>query len=168
MSTVHARATWAALVRLGSVSKMYPGVLGIRLIWRQKFRDFERNIFRYSSLDSQRLVISHFALGGLSLLDAIDELDHRDDIIDWIYSLQLPSGGFVGSDVQRNLSGTVSQAHIASTFSAVHCLIILGDDLSRINVKMLLSWVGSNQNFEGRVREMSYWPVREILWFLNR
>ena len=109
-------------------------------------------LFRYSSLDSQRLVISHFALGGLSLLDAIDELDHRDEIIDWIYSLQLPSGGFVGSDVQRNLSGTTSQAHIASTFSAVHCLIILGDDLSRINVKMLLSWVGSNQGTETNTR----------------
>ena len=139
---------------------MYLGVAAIRLIRNNTVEiprgDFERKIFRYSSLDSQRLVISHFALGGLSLLDAIDELGHREDIIDWIYSLQLPSGGFVGSDVQRNLSGTVSQAHIASTFSAVHCLIILGDDLSRINVKMLLSWVGSNQNFEGRVPEMSY------------
>jgi len=106
---------------------------------------------RYSSLDSQRLVISHFALGGLSLLDAIDEVDHREDIIDWIYSLQLPSGGFVGSDVQKSLSGTISQAHIASTFSAVHCLIILGDDLSRINVKMLLSWLKLLQNDDGSI-----------------
>ena len=51
---------------------------------------------RYASLDSQRLVIAQFALGGLSLLEAIDEVKNKQEFTDWIYSLQCPSGGFYG------------------------------------------------------------------------
>jgi geranylgeranyl transferase type-1 subunit beta len=98
---------------------------------------------RYSYLDSQRLVLSHFALGGLSFLGEIDNLENKEKIKDWIYSLQSKNGGFFGSDIQRHLSRTISQAHVAATFSAVQCLLILGDDLRRINVSSLLSWEGS-------------------------
>lgn len=97
---------------------------------------------RYGSLDSQRLVIAHFALGGLSLLNAIDQVENVDDVINWVYSLQSPTGGFYGSDMQKSLSHRIQQTHIASTFSAVHCLLLLGDDLSRVNVPKLLSWKG--------------------------
>jgi len=95
----------------------------------------------YGSLDSQRLVIAHFALGGLSLLGALErEMPNRADVIEWVYSLQCPTGGFYGSDVQKYLSQRgLQQAHIASTFSAVHCLLLLGDDLSRVQVEPLLS-----------------------------
>ena len=60
-------------------------------------------------MDSQRIVLAHFALGGLSLLDSVDEIDNIPDVIDWIYSLQSPAGGFFGSDLQRQLSPDGSQ-----------------------------------------------------------
>ena len=96
---------------------------------------------RLAYLDSQRLVLAHFAIGGLSLLDAIDELKNQAEIIDWIYSLQSESGGFYGSDMMSNLPPDVAQPHIASTFSALQSLLMLHDDLSRVKIDPLLSWL---------------------------
>jgi len=103
---------------------------------------------RYASLDSQRLVIAQFALGGLSLLEAIDEVKNKQEFTDWIYSLQCPSGGFYGSKIMKNLPAHLAKPHIASTFAAVQCLILLGDELDKIHVPELLSWVHSLMNPE--------------------
>lgn len=104
---------------------------------------------RLAYLDSQRLVLAHFAIGGLSVLDAIDELTNREEIIEWVYSLQSSSGGFYGSDMMSNLPHDVAQTHIASTFSALQSLLMLGDDLLRVHVDPLLSWLCQLQTPRG-------------------
>merc|ERR1712130_20789 len=104
---------------------------------------------RFAYLDSQRLVLAHFALGGLSLLDGLGQLRNRDEIVEWIYSLQSDTGGFYGSDMMAKLPPDVAQTHIASTFSALQSLLILGDDLSRVKVNPLLSWLCELQTAEG-------------------
>uniref|UniRef100_A0A8B9NE42 Prenyltransferase alpha-alpha toroid domain-containing protein n=1 Tax=Accipiter nisus TaxID=211598 RepID=A0A8B9NE42_9AVES len=43
---------------------------------------------RYSSLETSRLTIAFFALSGLDMLDSLDVVN-KDDIIEWIYSLQV-------------------------------------------------------------------------------
>lgn len=104
---------------------------------------------RLAYLDSQRLVLAHFALGGLCLLDAIDELTNQSEIIEWIYSLQSETGGFYGSEMMSNLPPDVAQPHIASTFSALQSLLMLHDDLSRVKVDPLLSWLCQLQTNQG-------------------
>ena len=66
---------------------------------------------RYGSYDSQRLVPTQFAIGGLSLLDGLDSLKNRDEIIEWIYSLQSPTGGFFGSEIMKNLNANLAQVN---------------------------------------------------------
>ena len=104
---------------------------------------------RYSYLDSQRLVIAQFALGGLSFLGAIDQLQNKEEFVEWIYSLQSPHGGFFGSKIMKDLPSHLAKPHIASTFAAVQCLILLGDELERIHIPELLSWVKSLMNADG-------------------
>ncbi|PKU33661.1 geranylgeranyl transferase type-1 subunit beta isoform x2 [Limosa lapponica baueri] len=43
---------------------------------------------RYSFLETSRLTIAFFALSGLDMLDSLDVVN-KDDIIEWIYSLQV-------------------------------------------------------------------------------
>jgi prenyltransferase beta subunit len=91
---------------------------------------------RLAYLDSQRLVLAHFALGGLSILGGIDELKNKDEFIEWIYSLQSENGGFYGSEMMSNLPHDVATPHIASTFSALQSLLMLGDNLDRIKINL--------------------------------
>lgn len=104
---------------------------------------------RYAYLDSQRLVIAHFALGGLSLLEATNAINNKQEYIDWIYSLQSPYGGFFGSEIMKHLPHSLAKPHIASTFAAIQCLIVLGDDLEKVKVPELLSWLRSLMNLDG-------------------
>ena len=48
----------------------------------------------------------------------------------------------------KNLPPHLAKPHIASTFAAVQCLILLGDELDKIHVPELLSWVHSLMNPE--------------------
>lgn len=48
----------------------------------------------------------------------------------------------------KNLPAHLAKPHIASTFAAVQCLILLGDELDKIHVPELLSWVHSLMNPE--------------------
>jgi len=104
---------------------------------------------RYGSYDSQRLVLTQFAVGGLSLLGGLDALKNKDEIIEWIYTLQSPTGGFFGSEIMKDLNKNLAQAHIASTFAALQVLLILGDDLSRVDVGRLMLWVSDLQTSSG-------------------
>lgn len=64
---------------------------------------------RYGSYDSQRLVLTQFAVGGLSLLGGLDALKNKDEIIEWIYTLQSPTGGFFGSEIMKDLNKSLAQ-----------------------------------------------------------
>ncbi|EDO31665.1 predicted protein [Nematostella vectensis] len=103
----------------------------------------------YSSLDTSRVTVAFFAISALDVLDALDCIEkEKKDIIEWIYSHQVPPKsdgtnggrcGFRGSSTAGcNLKDPESvheyeYGHIAMTYTALAMLLILGDDLSRIN-----------------------------------
>ncbi|EDV25595.1 uncharacterized protein TRIADDRAFT_23924 [Trichoplax adhaerens] len=96
-------------------------------------------------LDPTRLSLVFFALSGLDVLNAIDTISQslKEDIIEWIYSLQVSPNskgsnllqcGFRGStDIHMEDNMPFYNGHIAMTYVALNCLLILGDDLSRVN-----------------------------------
>ncbi|GAB0205483.1 geranylgeranyl transferase type-1 subunit beta [Grus japonensis] len=121
---------------------------------------------RYSSLETSRLTIAFFALSGLDMLDSLDVVN-KDDIIEWIYSLQvLPTEdrsnlnrcGFRGSSYLGmpfnpskgpGISHPYDSGHIAMTYTGLSCLVILGDDLSRVNKNALLAGLRALQLEDG-------------------
>lgn len=113
----------------------------------------------YSVMDSNRLPVLFFTLSGLDLLNALDKLeDDKIKIIDWIYSLQvLPDENMDPSDVKKcgfhgghfldgkfdpagsfTTSNLYEGSHTTMTYTALLCLLILGDDLSRVNKKAII------------------------------
>jgi prenyltransferase beta subunit len=54
------------------------------------------------------------------------------ELIEFVYSLQLPTGGFTGSPLLKSGNNT-TPGHLAATYSAVCILKTLGDDLSGVN-----------------------------------
>jgi len=93
----------------------------------------------YKTMDTNRLTLLYFCVSGLDLLDLLGEVDTAA-IIRYIYSLQSAlhdNGGFYGyppvhidSEEQDRCN---NQPHIANTYVALAMLIILGDDLHRVN-----------------------------------
>ncbi|XP_061172532.1 geranylgeranyl transferase type-1 subunit beta-like [Saccostrea echinata] len=121
---------------------------------------------RYSSLDTNRMTIAFFALSGLDLLNALDKVEKdKDRIIQWIYSLQiLPNEdgsnicqcGFRGSstnavkDSQKTEDKLrLDSGHIAMTYTAIASLLILGDDLDRVNKSAVLQALSQLQQGDG-------------------
>ncbi|XP_009875164.1 PREDICTED: geranylgeranyl transferase type-1 subunit beta-like, partial [Apaloderma vittatum] len=112
------------------------------------------------------LTIAFFALSGLDMLDSLDVVN-KDDIIEWIYSLQvLPTEdrsnlnrcGFRGSSYLGmpfnpskgpGISHPYDSGHIAMTYTGLSCLIILGDDLSRVNKDAILAGLKALQLEDG-------------------
>ncbi|CAN8005327.1 unnamed protein product [Ixodes hexagonus] len=114
-----------------------------------------------------RMTIAYFAVSGLDLLNELDQIEDRKIIIEWIYSLQvLPDSkgrnvhrcGFRGSQANGCCSGdsnsassahTFDSGHIAMTYTALLTLVILGDDLSRVDKAAVLHGLKSLQQREG-------------------
>ncbi|KAL1117784.1 hypothetical protein AAG570_004099, partial [Ranatra chinensis] len=114
-----------------------------------------------------RLTIAFFAISGLDLLNALDDLDiaYKKNICEWIYRLQiLPTAGgdkrkcgFQGSDtfiVASQVGATscnpeYSAGHLAMTYTGLASLVILGDDLSRVNRQAIVKGVRALQQEDG-------------------
>ncbi|XP_048384229.1 geranylgeranyl transferase type-1 subunit beta [Stegostoma tigrinum] len=120
---------------------------------------------RYCSLETSRLTIAFFALSGLDMLSALHLVD-KTSIIEWIYSLQvLPTEdrsnldrcGFRGSShlgipYQSKDNGShhlYDSGHIAMTYTGLASLVILGDDLKRVNKEACLAGLGALQLEDG-------------------
>nr|XP_046243594.1 geranylgeranyl transferase type-1 subunit beta [Scatophagus argus] len=120
---------------------------------------------RYASLETTRLTIIFFALSGLDVLDALDVID-RNVMIEWIYSLQvLPTEdkanlsrcGFRGSShigIPYSTKGPgvlhpYDSGHVAMTYTGLCSLLILGDDLSRVNKQACLAGLRALQLEDG-------------------
>lgn len=95
--------------------------------------------FHYKTMDTNRLTLLYFCISGLDLLDMLDQID-KAHVVRFIYSLQsvvLDHGGFYGypklqcTSDEQDMSN--NQPHIANTYVALAMLIILGDDLQRVN-----------------------------------
>ncbi|CAG8545295.1 942_t:CDS:2, partial [Funneliformis caledonium] len=111
---------------------------------------------QYVSNDTNRMTLAFFCLSGLDLLGILEEeisKERRKTWIDWIYAQQiLPNEknpeinekicGFRGSpfsglpfDVNGSRESRLpfDAANLAMTYTALTSLLILGDDLSRVN-----------------------------------
>lgn len=103
-----------------------------------------------ASLDATRMTIAHLCLVGLAALGKLDEAcpaEEKKQIIDWIYGQQVlddGSGthrpghfGFRGGSLfgPHDLCATQSAncANVAATYSALSALVLLGDDLARVD-----------------------------------
>ncbi|KAJ3220327.1 Geranylgeranyl transferase type-1 subunit beta [Clydaea vesicula] len=102
---------------------------------------------QYISADTSRLTLTLFALGQLDLTKNLKEIEiSRANWIDWIYAHQYltennQNGGFRGglfSGHKFDKNGNYKKdeydlPHIAMTYAALLSLLILGDDLGRVN-----------------------------------
>lgn len=119
----------------------------------------------YQGQDSHRLTLAYFVVSALDILNALDQVDAKW-IMDWVYHLQvLPSDeaedkhgffyGFQGSSsvhlskharVKFNNGGI---GHLASTYSALALLKIMGDDFTRIDCKRISRTMKNLQQPDG-------------------
>lgn len=125
---------------------------------------------RFASFDTTRLTLAFFAISGLDLLESLDVLNEdKSRIIDWIYCMQvlpckdgsnLHRCGFRGSSTlaltkKENevhpalLPIPYDCGHIAMTYTALACLVILGDNLSRVDRKGVIAGLRALQLSDG-------------------
>ena len=113
---------------------------------------------QYTSTDANRVMLSYFILSALDLLDALDsnisDAD-RSEFIEWLYSCQIPEGGFrgfPGSNLgkrRRTENGYCDPANLAATYFALAALVILKDDLLRVKRQECLEWLVKLQRTDG-------------------
>lgn len=99
----------------------------------------------YTATDNSRLSLSFFILSALDLLGCLDERTssaERESWADWIYNqCQLPTGGFRGSPATATFHPETGElmpnkydvANLPACYFALSCLVLLGDDLSRVD-----------------------------------
>lgn len=91
--------------------------------------------------------IAYFCLNGLAMINKLDEVvkpNLRKKIIDWVYSQQVCEpmfGGFRHSGAHYTPNHTVEESHLAMTYSAIMILLLLGDDLERLDKKRILEFL---------------------------
>ncbi|CAL1526968.1 unnamed protein product [Lymnaea stagnalis] len=119
-------------------------------------------------LDTHRVSVAFFAISGLDVLESLKDIDEkRDNIIKWIYSLQIQPDlngtnhkqcGFRGCSMLGHLYDTdkakeqvipYDSSNIAMTYTSLVSLLILGDDLSRVNKKAVITGIRSLQQSDG-------------------
>lgn len=128
------------------------------------------------NFDTSRMTILYFSLSALDTMGAVDEVLKklrltRQNYIDWIYAQQvLPDQkttnmdrcGFRGSPhmgvpfdpeysrVSDHTEYPMDEGHIAQTYVSLCCLLILGDDLSKVNKKGIIGALRGLQKKDGR------------------
>ena len=119
---------------------------------------------RYCGFDSQQLMIAHMAIFSLDVLGALDTVEDKQKIIDWIYSLQVVPNkkstnlhrcGFRGGGSIGECDNEYNTSHVAMTYCAIASLLILGDDLSRVHKKACLEGIKVLQLSDGSFTETS-------------
>lgn len=100
----------------------------------------------YLELDTNRITILYFAVVGLDLLNSLHVLN-REQCIDYVYQLQLPTDGmlsqpgrfgfiggtFMGHNLPSMPSSEYIEGHLAMIYTALIILLTLDDDLARID-----------------------------------
>ncbi|CAG9773090.1 unnamed protein product [Ceutorhynchus assimilis] len=103
-----------------------------------------------ANMDTTRSVLMYFCIAGLDILNEIDHIpqERKDQMIEWVYSLQVSNNkelvsGFQGSTTMNTREVPSNEmpyewGHIATTYSCLLTLLILEDDLSRVNRKEII------------------------------
>jgi len=133
-------------------------------------RCFKMLPYYYTSADTNRMTFLFFCLSGLDLLGALDEVitpDIKEKTIEWIYAQQIhpdPKIGnigqcgfrgapFLGHKFEPNATETIHEpydaSNLAMTYTALICLIILGDDLSLVDKKAIIESISKLQQEDG-------------------
>ena len=100
----------------------------------------------FASLDSTRMTLVFFAISGLDILDQLESSlneETRSRIIEWIYDQQITGSnckpgalGFRGSPA-NSTGHEYDFANLGTTYAAIASLVVLGDNLSRVDVDSL-------------------------------
>ncbi|KAI1728502.1 prenyltransferase and squalene oxidase repeat domain-containing protein [Ditylenchus destructor] len=123
----------------------------------------------YVGFYNSRPTLLFFLLSSLDVLDRLDTAlteESKQDIIKFLYDLQIESNsglpldvsGFCGSlcHIENSKSEQSTDpdsyydcAHIAQTYTALCCLLVLGDDLKQVDSRAILSGVSRCQKDDG-------------------
>ena len=107
----------------------------------------------FQPTDLNRMSLGFFILNSLDILNQLDAAtspEDRQHWIDWIYKCQHPNGGFRGSTATKTEEHSVyDTAHLPASYFAIALLLILGDDLKRINRDAALLGLKKSQNENG-------------------
>jgi geranylgeranyl transferase type-1 subunit beta len=119
---------------------------------------------QYTSGDSGRVLLGFFIVAGLDLLGVLEThttAKERQGYIDWLYHCQHPSGGFrgftgsnFGDEKRTHENEAWDPSNIPATFLALETLLILGDDLSRLEREKCLQWLPKLQRADGSFGEI--------------
>jgi len=133
-------------------------------------RCFKMLPYQYASADTNRMTFLYFCISGLDLLGALDDVltpEIKKKTIDWIYAQQIHpdpnignigqcgfrGGPFLGHKFDPNATETLHEpydaSNLAMTYTALISLIILGDDLSRVNRKAIVESIAQLQQKDG-------------------
>ena len=102
--------------------------------------------------DLNRMSLGFFTLNSLDMLDRLSILSaaDREGYINWIYHCQLSSGGFRGSPATMTSESSIyDSANLPAAYFAIALLLMLGDDLTRLNRKGALEVLRQLQNEDG-------------------
>lgn len=127
----------------------------------------------YTSSDASRMFLGFTIVAALDLLDVLNPSDpdpdkkavitseDRQNWIDWIYSCQVPEGegfrGFAGTDLRDRRKHNNKQwdpGNLPNTFFALVSLLVLGDDLGRVQRDHCLAWLPRLQRPDGSFGEI--------------
>lgn len=114
----------------------------------------------FESYDSSRLTIAFFAILGLDLLNSLHDLSKETKLeaIEWIYRLQVtgagPRSGFQPSTTIPKDIPEFQCGHLAMTYVGLATLLILEDDLVRVDKKSIIEGVQACQNPDGSFKAL--------------
>jgi geranylgeranyl transferase type-1 subunit beta len=121
----------------------------------------------YTSTDCNRMSLLYFCLSGLDLLNVLFTLDERNQFIRWIYAQQvynskLQTAGFRGGSfagapfpLDNHATETLHEydvPHIAMTYTALACLLILEDDFKFVQKQAIINELRLLQTDQGSFR----------------
>jgi geranylgeranyl transferase type-1 subunit beta len=116
--------------------------------WRRNLKTLLPH--HYTSNDSNRMLLALFTVSALDILDDLNpalSAEERQGYIDWVYSCQLPHGGF------RPWPGSNFGERSNDTNFALLTLVVLGDDLEKVKRRETLQWLLKMQRPEGSFGE---------------
>lgn len=108
------------------------------------------------------MYLGFLLFAGLDLLGALDSVltpDERRGFVDWIYRCQHPDGGFrmwPGTDFgdrKNDHNAKWDPANVPATYFALAALLVLGDDLTRVQRAKTLQWIRKMQRPDGSFGE---------------
>jgi len=126
-------------------------------------RSYDCLSFHYQKLDISRMSIAYFIFSGLDLLGNLD-LVSAASAINWIYAQEITpnpddptdapclgfrGGPWTGCQPHGTRAHEFDNAHITMTYTALAALVILGDDLSRVNRKAIVDSLKTLQREDG-------------------